>query len=106
MARTRKKKNIKGVGDAIAAVTSAVGIEPCENCKNRKDFLNVIWPFNKPKPLTNEQIELLQGEVSDEQYIELYNDLFNRDIKSDCRSNVLIAIKRKVNRHYAYTTTQ
>jgi hypothetical protein len=66
----------------------------------------VIWPFNKPKPLTNEQIELLQGEVTDGQYIELYNELFNRDIKADCKSNVLIAIKRKVNRHYAYTTAE
>lgn len=28
------------LGDAVATVTKAVGIEPCEECKKRQAFLN------------------------------------------------------------------
>lgn len=40
-----RHKKIKGLGDVIAAGTSAVGIEPCDGCNKRKEQLNRLFPF-------------------------------------------------------------
>lgn len=40
MAKRKTKKEIQGLGDVVAAVTSAVGIEPCQNCKERQFSAN------------------------------------------------------------------
>lgn len=49
MAKKRTKKQIQGLGDVVAAVTSAVGIEPCEDCKERQFKLNRLFNFKKVK---------------------------------------------------------
>lgn len=49
MAKRKTKKEIQGLGDVIAAVTSAVGIEPCDNCKDRQFKLNRLFNFKKVK---------------------------------------------------------
>ena len=49
MAKKRTKKEIQGLGDVVAAVTSAVGIEPCQNCKERQFGLNRLFNFKKVK---------------------------------------------------------
>lgn len=36
---------IRGLGDVIAAATSAVGIKPCGGCKQRQEALNKLIPF-------------------------------------------------------------
>ena len=33
-----------GIGDAVAAATSAVGVKPCGGCLRRKRWLNRITP--------------------------------------------------------------
>lgn len=33
-----------GLGDAVAAVTRAFGVEPCDGCKKRKEWLNKKVP--------------------------------------------------------------
>ena len=38
---------LRGIGDVVAAVTSAVGIQPCGGCKKRQEALNKLVPFNK-----------------------------------------------------------
>lgn len=40
-----RPKKIKGIGDVIAAGTSALGIEPCDGCNKRKEKLNQLFPF-------------------------------------------------------------
>lgn len=40
MAKRRTKKEIQGLGDVVANLTSAVGIEPCQNCKERQFSAN------------------------------------------------------------------
>lgn len=40
-----RNKKIKGLGDVIATVTTAVGIEPCDSCNKRKEKLNNLFPF-------------------------------------------------------------
>jgi len=49
MAKRRTKKEIQGLGDVIAKVTTAVGIEPCEGCKERQFTLNRLFNFKKVK---------------------------------------------------------
>lgn len=39
---------MRGLGDLIARTTSAVGIKPCESCKQRQAALNRAVPFRKP----------------------------------------------------------
>ena len=39
-----RPKKIKGLGDVIANVTSAVGIESCDGCNKRKEKLNRLFP--------------------------------------------------------------
>lgn len=35
---------IRGAGDAIAAVTHAIGIDPCGTCQERREALNKMIP--------------------------------------------------------------
>ncbi len=41
----RKKPRMRGVGDVVARITSAVGIKPCGGCKDRQEKLNRAFPF-------------------------------------------------------------
>jgi len=45
----KKKKEIQGLGDIIENITSAVGIETCVGCNERKFTLNRLFNFKKPK---------------------------------------------------------
>jgi len=40
-----KPRPMRGLGDAIAAATTAVGIKPCGGCKQRQATLNKLVPF-------------------------------------------------------------
>lgn len=50
----------KGLGDVIANITTAIGIEPCEGCNKRKDALNKLFPFKKPIELTKADKKFLK----------------------------------------------
>lgn len=39
---------MRGLGDAVARVTKAVGFTPCAPCQRRQEILNRRFPF-KPK---------------------------------------------------------
>ena len=49
MAKRKTKKEIQGLGDVVATVTSAVGIEPCQGCEERRFGLNRLFNFKKVK---------------------------------------------------------
>jgi hypothetical protein len=49
----------RGLGDVIAGITKAVGIEPCESCEKRRDKLNKLFPFKKPLELTIDEFNFL-----------------------------------------------
>ena len=44
---------LRGLGDVVAAATSAVGIRPCGGCKARQEALNRLVPFAAPQPDTS-----------------------------------------------------
>ncbi len=41
----RNKPRMRGLGDVVAKVTSAVGIKPCGGCRGRQEKLNKLVPF-------------------------------------------------------------
>ena len=61
------KKESKGLGDTVAKITKATGIdklvkfvagEDC-GCEERKQKLNELFPYTKPKCLTEEEFNTL-----------------------------------------------
>jgi hypothetical protein len=89
----------KGIGDVIAKATKAIGIEPCESCEKRKDLLNRLVPFKNVKYPTEEQKDLIKSNPTDEQLIELYNDIFNSSLdKESFTINIKEAVKNDLNK--------
>ena len=54
---------MRGLGDVVAAVTTAVGIKPCGGCKERQAALNRLVPFAgaETPPAAPEQPEATQS---------------------------------------------
>lgn len=87
-------KKIKGAGDLIKVVTDAVGIEQCNGCKNRQDWLNVNFAFQKPTPLTEEQKQRIETEP-----LKVYNEAFRMNIEEYMfKDGVKKSILKKLNK--------
>jgi hypothetical protein len=43
------KNRSRGLGDTIAKVTSAMGIKPCGDCKERQKMFNELFPYRRKK---------------------------------------------------------
>jgi hypothetical protein len=72
----------KGLGDSIAKLTEAIGIEPCKGCEKRKNILNKLFPFKQVNALNRAQIKLIAklDSLSDMELIKIYNDVFNTNL--------------------------
>lgn len=46
-----RAKKVRGLGDAVAAVTNAAGIKPCGGCKQRQEALNLVANVGRLKQL-------------------------------------------------------
>jgi hypothetical protein len=68
-----KIKKIKGLGDVIATITNAVGIEQCEGCEKRQHQLNKLVNFGYEEP-TKEEKEVLKKFFSVENRDEITKD--------------------------------
>ena len=44
-----QKAPSRGLGDTIAKLTSAIGIKPCDGCKERQALLNRMVPYRQEK---------------------------------------------------------
>ena len=60
-----KNNKPKGIGDVVANITKAVGIEPCDGCKQRQEKLNKLFPFGV-EDLTDEEKTYLQNFFKEE----------------------------------------
>ena len=43
----KPEEEMRGLGDAVAKVTTALGIKPCPKCKKRIERLNRAVPFGR-----------------------------------------------------------
>lgn len=101
---TEQDLGIGGLGDAIKAVTEALGIEQCEKCKERQSRLNRLFPWLKAsRDVTQEERELMER-INSKPTIEnddvnalfrLYNELFGTKVS---RCNCPGLIKKMIER--------
>ena len=112
--QTRKRKP-KGLGDTIEQITTATGIkkvvkflagEDC-NCDKRKEKLNKMFPYFKPKCLTEDEynyltsfFEVNRGSIKPSeqtQLIKIYNRALNQKQEhttcADCWRDIIKKIK-------------
>ena len=83
----------KGLGDVIASATKAIGIEPCEGCNKRKEWLNnqtdyIRKLFTKHKP--NEFME------ADRKLWEDFKDRENQKIIAHEDQQLIIRLLKDV----------
>jgi hypothetical protein len=107
--RTKEYKEYKkGLGDVIAEVTKAVGVKPCEGCKNRQAKANLLghqveYFFKKhnPNPFTDKDLieweffinRTNQNEIipsAQKLIVRLLKDILNMSVKpcATCNSRV------------------
>jgi len=90
----------KGFGDTIASITKAIGIQPCESCKDRQLKLNELFPYYSNITLLNKEdyefmeyiidIKNRNGDLSSsdlKRLYALYNSTFNTKVQ-ECFSCV------------------
>ena len=52
-----RKKKITGLGDIVAKVTTAIGIQPCKDCEERQKKWNFAFPRGlKPREMTEQEL--------------------------------------------------
>ena len=93
MAKRKTKKEIQGLGDVIAAVTSAVGIEPCLDCKERQFSLNRLFNFKTVKS------EMTQ---TDKEHFLLFLDLKGQRVIDGKRTELVFEDIDYLNKLYLY----
>jgi hypothetical protein len=101
---TNQKLEASGFGDFLANITSAIGIEPCEKCEQRKKALNKSFPWLKAsREITDEEVDFIKY-VSSTNTLQsddvntlfrLYNDVFSSKlIRCACPGLVSKMIQR------------
>lgn len=116
--RTRKPK---GLGDTIAQVTEATGIDKVVKflagddcgCDKRKEILNRMFPYRKPNCLTEDEFIFLDAFFSrnanqltikdQEQLLKIHNRVLNqKDTMSSCTQcwRERIANLKKIHNEY------
>jgi hypothetical protein len=73
-----------GLGDTVAKLTKAFGIEPCDGCKSRQSTLNKLFPYLNPSRL-----------LSDDE-TAFVNDINSRTQMSSDEANRLFALYNEV----------
>jgi hypothetical protein len=112
-------KASKGIGDTVAKITKATGIdkavkfiagEDC-GCEERKEVLNHIFPYQKPLCLTEDEFDFLQMTFeidkrtvlpnTQQHLLNIYNRVFkdNREM-TNCSSCFLNGVYKKLERVY------
>ncbi len=108
----------KGVGDTVAKITKATGIEKAVKflagedcgCDERKQILNHIFPYQKPLCFTEDEYNYLSERIGkinqvtvpeQKELLVIYNRVFkdNRELTS-CSSCFLNGVWKKLERIY------
>jgi hypothetical protein len=72
----RTKKPIQGVGDVIEKITTFLGVQPCDKCKERKEDYNFNFPIRlyRSMRLPTEQEYKEYKEFQETRTLRLSND--------------------------------
>lgn len=82
-------KPVKGFGDVVEKITKFFGIETCEKCIKRRDWMNQFQFFKLKSDPTFDDVALLKRvtlskkvEQEDKQdFFEMYNRLFSQNLR-------------------------
>lgn len=114
-----KRKKSVGLGDTIEKITQATGIdklvkfvagEDC-GCEERKKKLNVMFPYNKPVCLTEQEHEYLKNYYDSKivqvkhsvqvEILKIFNRVFNQNLQptscSDCYRDIHYKLEKLYN---------
>lgn len=114
-----KRKKSVGLGDTIEKITQATGIdklvkfvagEDC-GCEERKKRLNVMFPYNKPLCLTEQEHEYLKNYYDSKivqvkhsvqvEILKIFNRVFNQNLQptscSDCYRDIHYKLEKLYN---------
>lgn len=114
-----KRKKSVGLGDTIEKITQATGIdkivkfvagEDC-GCEERKKKLNVMFPYNKPLCLTEQEHEYLKNYYDSKivqvkhsvqvEILKIFNRVFNQNLQptscSDCYRDIHYKLEKLYN---------
>lgn len=114
-----KRKKSVGLGDTIEKITQATGIdklvkfvagEDC-GCDERKKRLNVMFPYNKPLCLTEQEHEYLKNYYDSKivqvkhsvqvEILKIFNRVFNQNLQptscSDCYRDIHYKLEKLYN---------
>lgn len=114
-----KRKKSVGLGDTIEKITQATGIdklvkfvagEDC-GCEERKKRLNVMFPYNKPVCLTEQEHEYLKNYYDSKiiqvkhsvqvEILKIFNRVFNQNLQptscSDCYRDIHYKLEKLYN---------
>lgn len=114
-----KRKKSVGLGDTIEKITQATGIdklvkfvagEDC-GCEKRKKKLNVMFPYNKPLCLTEQEHEYLKNYYDSKivqvkhsvqvEILKIFNRVFNQNLQptscSDCYRDIHYKLEKLYN---------
>lgn len=106
--QTEQSLPIGGLGDVIAKVTTALGIEPCEGCEKRKQALNSAFHWLRTsRDYTEDEIVFIKlvsskSTMSNDEanfLFKLYNEIFPSQRRLDrcnCPGLILKIIQRLV----------
>jgi hypothetical protein len=95
-----------GLGDTIASITKAIGIEPCVGCKSRQERYNKLFPWLKlSRDYTEDEVDFIRSIASrqtmknDEvnRLFALYNEVFpskNPIQRCNCPGMIIKMIQR------------
>ena len=86
----QKKIERSGIGDMIAKITKAVGLQPCESCERRREKLNQMFSFltKTKKDLTPDEIQYINQINATNKidnnvvFFKLYNSVFGTHMQS------------------------
>lgn len=111
--KKRKKKKSKGLGDTVAKVTKATGIEKAVKfiagedcgCDERKETLNKWFPYNVPECLNENEYNFLNkffknkpvtiSVDTQKQLLTIHNRIYKQDLQlSRCAGCVKDLVKR------------
>lgn len=103
---TEQKLTSAGLGDTIASITKAIGIEPCEGCKSRQERYNKLFPWLKlSRDYTQDEVDFIRS-ISSRQTMkndevnrlfDLYNSVFpsrNPVKRCNCPGMIIKMIQR------------
>lgn len=86
--KTEESTPIEGLGDVVKTITNFLGFETCDDCEQRRQKLNKMFPFLKKNAgeITQEEIIYLRAskeinKIDTGRLTKIYNRVYKTNVK-------------------------